>query len=143
MDQNKNNKERLELPSILYTNVRSINTTKKNDLECLVANYKPKIIALTETWLSNRNEDTANLANYNLFTVNRSNSRIGGGASLHIASTLNAKTVAKMESKTSSAVWVKITRKKAFPLLVETSVENSNYVIEQLTTTLTKLTTDH
>ena len=46
------------LPSILYTNCRSLNTWKFAELESYVEIHKPNIICLTETWLdANKQQD--------------------------------------------------------------------------------------
>jgi hypothetical protein len=62
----------------MYTNIASL-MAKLNDFSMEIANSKPNIIALTETWL---NSDISNnmiaLNNYKLFRKDRINGRGGG-----------------------------------------------------------------
>jgi hypothetical protein len=67
----------------MYTNIASL-MAKFNDFSMEIANSKPNIIALTETWL---NSDISNnmigLNNYKLFRKDRINGR-GGGVCIYV-----------------------------------------------------------
>jgi exonuclease III len=68
---------------IMYTNISSL-MAKFNDFSMEIANSKPNIIALTETWL---NSDVSNnmigLNNYKLFRKDRIHGR-GGGVCIYV-----------------------------------------------------------
>ena len=141
------NQPRYEHPSIFYTNARSLNINKKADLEHYAISLKPDIIAVTETWLTNRNEDNGEINKYNMFTAHRCNSRIGGGVCLYVADTINATKIDSMVSKTNSAVWVRIAKPKQPSTVIgclyhpkSRRAEDSVITIDYLITTLAKLT---
>ena len=66
------------LPSILYTNCRSLNTWKLAELNSYIEIHKPAIVCLTETWLDQDKQQLVNIEGYNNHFANRKN-RIGGG----------------------------------------------------------------
>jgi exonuclease III len=124
-----------------------LNVTKKADLLQYVHKYKPTIIALTETWLTDKTENNASINNYNLYTAHRCNSRIGGGASIHIDSKINAAKVDSLVTRTASAVWVKLANPSHVPLIVgclyhpkSKCAEDSATTVDYIISSLSKLT---
>ena len=97
---------RYEYPSLFYTNARSLNTTKKTDLEHYACSSKRDVIALTETWLNDKNEEYGHINNYNMFTAHRCNSRVGGGICVYGSALMNAIKIDGIVTKNNSAVWV-------------------------------------
>ena len=66
------------LPTILYTNCRSINTWKLAELQTYVEIHKPNLICLTETWLDATKQQLIQIDGYDNHFSHRK-SRIGGG----------------------------------------------------------------
>ena len=90
---------RYEYPSLFYSNARSLNTAKKTYLEHYACSLKPDVIALTETWLTDKNEENGSINNYNMFTAHRCNSRVGGGVCVYVNSLMNAIKIDSMVTK--------------------------------------------
>ena len=76
----------------MYLNVRSI-ANKFYSLRQLINSFNMQfqIIALTETWLNDNNEDLFKLKNYDFVSINRFN-KTGGGVGIYIADHLKYKT---------------------------------------------------
>ena len=104
------------LPGLFYTNCRSLNEDKHKELLQNVESHHPEIIGLTETWLHSKNEHTANIPGYKLYTSNRSN-RIGGGVCIYTRATIAANKVASYTSRTTSAVWIKAQLPNIHPII--------------------------
>ena len=109
---------RYEYPSLFYTDTRSLNTTKKTDLEHYACSLKPDVIALTETWLTDKNEETGSINNDNMFTAHRCNSQVGSSVCVYVNSLMNAIKIDSMVTKTNSAVWVRIMKPKQQSIII-------------------------
>ena len=69
------------LPTILYTNCRSLSQWKLEELNAYSELHQPDFICLTETWLNADKEKARQLDGYNNFFCHRKN-RIGGGVGI-------------------------------------------------------------
>jgi hypothetical protein len=56
-----------------------------------VTNCKPSVVALTETWLDDHNQDLFHLDGYKFYNKNRSGMKKGGGVGIFIADQFNVK----------------------------------------------------
>lgn len=95
-------------PSLLYGNVRSI-SRKFGDLQTTVANLKPQVCALTETWLAAWNCQLLPLCGYSDFHVTRTDSR-GGGVALYISEAFETTKVSEHMDADIELLHVKLTR---------------------------------
>ena len=66
------------LPTVLYTNCRSLNQWKLEELAIYSEIHAPQIICLTETWLDVTKEAARQIQGYMSYYCHRKN-RIGGG----------------------------------------------------------------
>jgi exonuclease III len=89
------------------TNCRSLNLQKKNELELIIQDYSPDILALTETWMTTEKESFTQFCDYNLYTANRIN-KIGGGCCLLVRSNLTSHRIGQFTSERLTIVWIKI-----------------------------------
>lgn len=79
--------------SILHLNSQSLNRKFEKIIDFLrTLKKKFKVIAITETWLKNTDNNTVNIEGYNMFSINRIGKR-GGGVALYIDVNLNCKIV--------------------------------------------------
>jgi hypothetical protein len=92
------------LPSILYTNCRSLNEWKLNELAVVVEAHQPTLICLTETWLTAAKEQSRQLPGYEHFFCHRKN-RTGGGVAILVADSLPTTVVSSKTTPTYSAIW--------------------------------------
>ena len=60
----KLNTNQAYLPKVFYTNCRSLNQWKLDELKVLTEINKPNVICLTETWLDNNKQSTAGIDGY-------------------------------------------------------------------------------
>jgi exonuclease III len=105
------------LPSMLYTNCRSLNIWKLAELRSYVALHFPSIICLTETWLDNIKQQIVNLDGYvNLF-ANRQD-RIGGGVCMLTDAKLETTILSTHTTTTVSAAWILVQQSSAKPLII-------------------------
>jgi hypothetical protein len=93
-----------QLPSLLYTNCRSLNEWKLNELDVIANTYHPTIICLTETWLDAVKEQSRQLPSYQHFFCNRKN-RTGGGVGILVADGFPTTLLSSCSTSTYSAVW--------------------------------------
>ena len=79
--------------TFLYSNLRSV-STNLGDLENLIADSKPSVIALTETWFENENDvELYSIDGYHRqFTITR-NKRRSGGVAIYVTLDLEAKLI--------------------------------------------------
>ena len=81
-DFNSDKAKRARLPSILLTNLRSINN-KFDDLRCQVSTYNPDIVICTETWLAPFFPNQAfTIPGYVCYRADRINGSVGGGVAI-------------------------------------------------------------
>ena len=104
--QQRGDKNPSMTPTILYTNCRSLNRWKLEELANMTELHQPGIICLTETWLKDTKSD--DLKAFNGFTAHITNrvDRIGGGVAILTADSLSAKCVESYTSTTLSAIWI-------------------------------------
>ena len=92
------------LPTVLYTNCRSLNEWKLVELELLSQIHQPQLICLTETWLTQEKENSRQLNGFQSFYCNRKN-RIGGGVGILAAQDVPTSIVSSHTTDTYSAIW--------------------------------------
>ena len=92
--------------SLFYTNCRSLNHGKINDLAVDIQERNPDIICLTETWLTECNPPTASINDYNHFW--KRTDRTGGGVCMYVKDNLPSKQLLSLSTPTFSAVWILI-----------------------------------
>ena len=93
------------LPSILYTNCRSLNTWKLAELQSYAEIYKPGLICLTETWLDDNKQEIIQIDGYENHFANRSK-RIGGGVAILSSTHLGATIIPTHKTRNLSAAWI-------------------------------------
>ena len=93
-----------KLPSLLYTNCRSLTEWKLAELSVLSEIHQPQIICLTETWLSEAKEKSRQLEGYQHFYCHRKN-RIGGGVAILTTESLPTTLLSSYTTPTFSAIW--------------------------------------
>ena len=91
------------LPTILYTNCRSLNTWKLEELKTYVTIHKPNLICLTETWLDQDKQQLINIDGYDNHFSNRKN-RLGGGVCILSSTNLGVSVMSAHTSKTLSTI---------------------------------------
>ena len=119
-DTNKNatnKKGRIQLPSILYTNCRSLNTWKLAELQVYAESHHPDIICLTETWLDDNKQQTITIDGYNNYFSHRKD-RIGGGVGILVHHNIKATLMSSYTSRTMSAVWVMLDITSCSPVIM-------------------------
>ena len=94
-----------KLPSILYTNCRSLTQWKLEELSVYVNVHQPDLICLTETWLDSAKEDAKCIDGYKNFWCHRKN-RIGGGVGILTSEKLTVTQLTSHTTSTFSAVWI-------------------------------------
>ena len=94
-------------PSLFYTNCRSLNHDKLTDLAVHIQETNPDIICLTETWLTESNQHTASISDYNHFWAHRKD-RTDGGVYMYVKDNLPSKQLLSLSTSTFSAVWILI-----------------------------------
>ena len=100
-------RNRCEHPGVILTNCRSITSDKIDELKLLLEDINANILMLTESWLTDDKEKSAQIENYTLHTSNRPG-RVGGGVAIYVHNSLDAKVVKKYQTKTTSALWLKV-----------------------------------
>jgi exonuclease III len=95
------------LPSVFYTNVRSLSIWKLEELLAASLLHHPSIICLTETWLDQTKEQHTTLHGYNCYYSSRSG-RIGGGVAIMVKKSLQSCILTSYTSKTLSAIWIRV-----------------------------------
>ena len=134
------------LPKLFYTNCRSLNQWKLEELKVLADINKPNVICLTETWLDVNKQSTAHIDGYVNHFAHRKG-RIGGGVAVMVSSKITSKTVATHSTKTISAVWTKITVGKYKPVIISCIYHppgaNDSLTQDYITSTLLKLSKSH
>lgn len=70
-DVRKHTNNQLKVPSIYYTNCRSLNDIKFDDLKLHTSSYDPDGICLTEIWFTMDREANTNIPGYTVYTANR------------------------------------------------------------------------
>lgn len=71
----------IDLPSILYANVRALTDDKLDELQAIATDREPSLIGLTETWLNCDKQHYTSIEKYDSIFVNRQG-RVGGGVGL-------------------------------------------------------------
>ena len=95
------------LPTILYTNCRSLTQWKLEELAIYAELHKPDLICLTETWLTADKEEARCIDGYKNFFCNRKN-RIGGGVAILAAYNLSVTHLSSHTTRTFSAIWLMV-----------------------------------
>lgn len=129
-----------------YTNCRSLNAEKLEDLKLYVSRYHPDIISLTETWFTIEREHNTNVPGYTAYTANRK-IRIGGGVAIFLRSNINGKVIEHHTTTTLSAVWLLI-RHPGMPTMIIGCVyspprDNNSDNLRYIEDTLSKLVSSH
>ena len=98
--------------TLFYNNIRSV-SANLGDLEILIADLKPSVIALTETWFKDENDvELYNLEGYHKpFTSTRNNKR-GGGVAIYVTLDLEAELQHTDEENESISVKISDSKKK-------------------------------
>ena len=98
--------------TFLYNNIRSVSTNLE-DLEILVAQTKPSVIALTETWWKNENEAGLYcLEGYERPFASTRNRKRGGGVAIYLTSDLEDELLHTDEAYESLSVKISDFKKK-------------------------------
>ena len=92
---------------MLYTNARSLNATKIDELQTYATAHKVEVICISETWLDAQKETYSQLQGFYGHFCNRLN-RMGGGVAIYTKNCLNAEVVESYTSQKLSAIWVKV-----------------------------------
>ena len=71
----------------IYLNATSLDN-KLNEFKVVIEHFKPKIIAVTETWF--KNTSITNIDGYTLYRKDRSDGRRGGGVCLYIDNSIDS-----------------------------------------------------
>ena len=144
--EQKLNTNQAYLPKVFYTNCRSLNQWKLEELKALTEINKPNVICLTETWLDNNKQSTAGIDGYVNHFAHRKG-RVGGGVAVLVSNKLISKTVQTHSTKTVSAVWTKINLGKYKPIIVcclyHPPGADDSKTQEYITSTLLKLSKSH
>ena len=74
---------------MFYTNCRSLNQWKLDELKVLTEINKPNVICLTETWLDNNKQSTARIDGYVNHFAHRKG-RVGGGVAILVSNKLTS-----------------------------------------------------
>ena len=134
------------LPTILYTNCRSLNVWKLAELNSYAEIHKTDIICLTETWFDAQKQQLISIEGYDNQFSNRKN-RIGGGVRILTSSDLNASCLSTYTTRTISAAWflVKIASHKPLIIGCVYHPPNADHTtsIEYIEETISKLTPKH
>jgi hypothetical protein len=105
------------LPSLFYTNSRSLNSWKLDELNATIPIHKPDIICLTETWLDAAKEKFTIINGYDGYFSHRSG-RIGGGVCIFTSSNLNITPILNHTTKTISSIWIKVNISYPYPIII-------------------------
>lgn len=141
-----NNKERKScyLPALLYTNCRSINTWKLEELTVYTNIHKPDIICLTETWLNSIKQECIHINGYNAHFVNRLD-RSGGGVAILCNTNLHVKVLSTHTTTKLSALWILVN--SFIPIIIaciyHPPTESNITTLEYISSTLIDLTETH
>ena len=109
-----------------FLNIMNINAQslkhKMDELRTLVSDYKPHIIAITETWGKDSITDAAfQIEGYNMYRNDRedTNYKFGGGTLLYINKKLGQRTCKPLNCKSfESNTWCWVTPKQGKKILV-------------------------
>lgn len=99
---------RKRLPSIIVTNVRSVNSIHKVDeLECIIKNNDVQIVCLTESWLKDYcPDDVVNISGFTTVRHDRNDGRRGGGVLCYVANSLSCRRLADLECNDVESLWL-------------------------------------
>lgn len=78
------------LPTLLYTNCRSLNHWKLEEPSVYAEIHKPDVIFLTETWLDKNKESARQIVNYYNHFSHRKR-RLGGGVAILTSNVISCK----------------------------------------------------
>ena len=136
----------LNTPSIYYTNCRSLNDQKLEDLKQYTTRYDPDLVCLTETWFTKARQDNSELPGYNLYASNRQ-TRIGGGVAVYLRSCIDGKVLDRYVTPTVSAIWLLLSYPKMPKMIIccfyhPPSADN-NASLRYLEETMCKLSAKH
>jgi hypothetical protein len=130
------------LPTIFLSNCRSLNNRKLSELSNTVDLYKPDILCLTETWLTDAKEASSGLLGYTPHFSHRT-ARIGGGVAIFTAESISAKLLEKYSSDTLSTLWVYINIPDYTPIILGCIYHppraNERITMDHIEATLSKL----
>ena len=134
------------LPTVLYTNCRSLNQWKLEELAIYSEIHAPQIICLTETWLDATKEAARQIQGYKSYYCHRKN-RIGGGVGILACETLTTKLLDSHTTSTFSAIWILIKKEKCAPLIIGCVYHPPNSseaeTLDYMSKTVIKLTHKH
>ena len=143
---NISNNRMLKAPSLYYTNCRSLNDQKLDDLKQYATRYAPDLICLTETWFTKAREDNSNIQGYNLYTANRK-SRVGGGVAIYLRSCIEGKVLEQYITPTISAIWLLLSHPQMPKMIIGCYYHppnaDCNVSLKYLEDTLGKLISKH
>ena len=98
--------------TFFYNNIRSV-STNLGDLEILLAESKPSVIALTETWFKNENDvELYSIDGYHRPFTSTRNKRRGGGVAIYVTLDLEAELIHTDEIHESVSVKISDSKKK-------------------------------
>ena len=131
---------------MLYTNCRSLNHWKLEELSVYAEIHKPDVICLTETWLDKNKESARQIVNYDNHFCHRKG-RLGGGVAILTSNVISCKELCSNTTSTISAIWVKINKEKCAPLIIcciyHPPGASNDSTLEYLSTTTLKLAQKH
>jgi len=138
VDKNLGNSKQL---SLLYFNARSIRN-KMDELNILIQEHKPDVIAVVESWLNEDISDSElSLENYNFIRVDRHNDQKskGGGIIIYVNLNLSFINVTTTVCNNIDHIWIKLHDKnvKAITLGIfyrppDSNEEEINFLIKQM-----------
>jgi hypothetical protein len=94
-------------PAVLLSNCQSLTTDKLDELKLVIEEKTPKIIMLTESWLTEDKERARQMQDYTLHTSNRSG-RTGGGVAIYTHHSLDVKIVKKHSNTLLTTLWLSV-----------------------------------
>ena len=134
------------LPTLLYTNCRSLNHWKLEELSVYAEIHKPDVICLTETWLDKNKESARQIVNYDNHFCHRKG-RLGGGVAILTSNVISCKELCSHTTSTISAIWIKINKEKCAPLIIcciyHPPGASNDSTLEYLSTTTLKWAQKH
>ena len=133
----------VQLPSLLYTNCRSLSTWKLAELQIYAESHHPDLICLTETWLDDDKQQTITIDGYDNYFSHRKD-RIGGGVGILVHHRQKATMLTSYTYRTMSAVWVMLDIISCSPIIVGCNYHPPNSdqakTIDYISSTILRLT---
>ena len=101
------NKKISAVPDLLYTNARSLNVTKRDELQAYLTIHNVGIVCVSETWINVTKQPHSHIPGYDGHFSNRSDC-IGGSVVICVNSSFQTETLSAYTSSTFSSIWVRV-----------------------------------